>query len=116
MGKIKALRLEMKKNAGRDAELDWLSWLQQTLGSWKLGLVKIGVPVIICIVAISLVLCCCIPVLRAVVVRGVTRQMLVLNAESKSSRPEQFPIKDWLAEDDSLDDEKTMDCDSIPTF
>uniref|UniRef100_A0AAV2KJ19 Uncharacterized protein n=1 Tax=Knipowitschia caucasica TaxID=637954 RepID=A0AAV2KJ19_KNICA len=89
MGKIKALRLEMKKNAGRDAELDWLGWLQQTLGSWKLG---------------------------AVVVRGVTRQMLVLNAESKSSRPEQFPIKDWLAEDDSLDDEKNMDCDSIPTF
>uniref|UniRef100_A0AAV2K9K8 Uncharacterized protein n=1 Tax=Knipowitschia caucasica TaxID=637954 RepID=A0AAV2K9K8_KNICA len=89
MGKIKALRLEMKKNAGRDAELDWLSWLQQTLGSWKLG---------------------------AVVVRGVTRQMLVLNAESKSSRPEQFPIKDWLAEDDSVDDEKNMDCDSIPTF
>uniref|UniRef100_A0AAV2IYF5 Uncharacterized protein n=1 Tax=Knipowitschia caucasica TaxID=637954 RepID=A0AAV2IYF5_KNICA len=89
MGKIKALRLEMKKNAGRDAELDWLGWLQQTLGSWKLG---------------------------AVVVRGVTRQMLVLNAESKSSQPEQFPIKDWLAEDDSLDDEKTMDCDSIPTF
>uniref|UniRef100_A0AAV2MNW0 Murine leukemia virus integrase C-terminal domain-containing protein n=1 Tax=Knipowitschia caucasica TaxID=637954 RepID=A0AAV2MNW0_KNICA len=40
MGKIKALRLEMKKNAGRDAELDWLGWLQQTLGSWKLGLKK----------------------------------------------------------------------------
>lgn len=73
MTKIKDLRNNLTQNAGYGHEM--LTWLESLLGGWGAFFVKIGMAIIACLTVMSLVLCCCIPIARGLISKGISRAM-----------------------------------------
>lgn len=64
--------------------------------SWKFALAQFGVTIVICLVIMMFMFCCCIPVMRSLVIAGVQKQMVVQQRVGcLKETPDLFPIPDW---------------------
>lgn len=94
MKKLRTLRMELTESAGRDVSPGLLGWFEDMMGGWKQGLFRLGLTVLVCVVIMGFLVCCCIPVMRSVLIRRVEKQMLVL-AREPPVIPDLFPKPDW---------------------
>ncbi|XP_040924411.1 uncharacterized protein LOC121201839 [Betta splendens] len=123
MKRLRALRVEVKEAAGSGSDLSWTNWLENMAGGWKQGLIKLGVMITVGVVVLGLIFCCCIPCLRSLALRAVTKQtmqMAVIKQRVKSSQSsigseggDLFPVPDWIhigpedGEDEEADEDGT---------
>ncbi|XP_051986878.1 uncharacterized protein LOC127646934 [Xyrauchen texanus] len=77
MKKLHDLRKEVKSNAGRDQLFG--QWFDDLFGSWKIGLMKIGIIIVIGLTLFALLFCCIIPILRSIMTRTVAKQMVTVS-------------------------------------
>lgn len=73
MNKLKNLKEEVKKNAGFGSQM--MSWLEQSLGRWGAYFAQVGLVLLLSVLFIALVLCCCLPILRGLITRGIDKAM-----------------------------------------
>ena len=85
MTDLKALRQEVKDNAGHKTE--WFEMMRQSLGDWGFSWVRIGIAVLLTLLAIVLILCCCIPIFRSRVKTHYAFPMVAEKGELDDSQP-----------------------------
>jgi len=72
--KIKSLRDEVTKNAGRDRNFGY--WLDSIFSSWKDWLIRIGLILAISVGVFFLLFCCVVPFLRSMLASAAAKQMI----------------------------------------
>ena len=73
MTQIRDLRENLARNAGFGHEAT--TWLESLLGGWGAFFAKIGIAILAFLTVLALVLCCCIPILRGLISKGISRAM-----------------------------------------
>ncbi|MGL5956436.1 MAG: hypothetical protein ACRC0X_07545 [Brevinema sp.] len=101
MAKLKNLREETAKNAGKDDGI-W-DWLDFGWGSWTAWFTRIGIIMGIGFVVGGFLLCCVFPVLRSLIVKATVRRMGVMRGHP--GNPEDIEKVRYSDEDQQSSDE-----------
>jgi len=72
--KIKTLRDEVTKNAGRDRNFGY--WLDSIFASWKDWLMQVGIILAVSVGVFFLLFCCVVPFLRSMLASAAAKQMI----------------------------------------
>ena len=73
MARIKDLRQEITENAG--ANQKWTGWLESLIGGWGAVFLRIGLMILVGLVVIGLVFCCCVPIIRGLISKGINKAL-----------------------------------------
>ena len=71
MARLKHLKYEVHEAAG--VKNHWDKWLTEHFGGWGSYLAEIGAIILVVLIVLALVLCCCIPIIRSFLSRGIDR-------------------------------------------
>ena len=108
MTDLKALRNEVKGNAGKGTE--WFEFLKLDLGGWGASLLKIGLAVVLTLIIVSFIICCCIPIFRsrvkthyafpvgAIKPQRETESNTPYLLTDRNTLPDLYPVPGWAKE------------------
>uniref|UniRef100_A0A673ZJP8 Uncharacterized protein n=3 Tax=Salmo trutta TaxID=8032 RepID=A0A673ZJP8_SALTR len=94
MNKLKGLRAEVKANAGFDSHV-W-DWLDLALGKWGAMFTRMAIMVGAGLVALGVVFCCVLPLVKSLVVKTAVKQMSVHGVTPKPKRRQRKKFKDYV--------------------
>lgn len=78
MKKLRGLRkevTEITKEVHAQRNNDWFTWLGDTWENWKATMAKGAIAAGMCMITLAVIVCCCIPILRACITSFITSRM-----------------------------------------